>query len=511
MGSFSRRIHLVPGRHVTDRQMRLYMKFRRTEPVPLAAAKAGFSTATAYRIEQDPIPRRPAQRERRRPDPLAAVWESEVVPLLRAAPGLRPIAVFEEVLRRHPELGAGVRRTLERRIRTWRALHGPEQEVIFRQVHEPGRLGLSDFTDMGGLAISVAGEALAHRLYHFRLAYSGFEHAHVVLGGESFVALAEGLQNALWALGGAPREHRSDSLSAAFRNFDREAREDLTRRYDALCAHYGMQPSRNNPGLAHENGAIESAHGHLKAAIGDALLLRGTRDFADLAAYRRFVDEVVGRRNARVVPRIEIERAALQSLPRQRTADHEEAIVTVTSSGGFTLRKVFYSVPSRLIGHRLRARLFDDRLEVFLGGSHQMTLPRGRAHPDGRHGHVVDYHHVIHSLRRKPMALLGLVYRDRLFPRPAYARAFEAMLARLPARLACRTAVEILALAHERACEAELAGALEMLLDAGCLPDMAELRARFAPDAAAMPGITVSHPSLATYEEIATMHRGDAA
>jgi transposase InsO family protein len=511
MGSFSRRIHLVPGRHVTDRQMRLYMKFRRTEPVPLAAAKAGFSTATAYRIEQDPIPRRPAHRERRRPDPLAAVWESEVVPLLRAAPGLRPIAVFEEVLRRHPELGAGVRRTLERRIRTWRALHGPEQEVIFRQVHEPGRLGLSDFTDMGGLAISVAGEALAHRLYHFRLAYSGFEHAHVVLGGESFVALAEGLQNALWALGGAPREHRSDSLSAAFRNFDREAREDLTRRYDALCAHYGMQPSRNNPGLAHENGAIESAHGHLKAAIGDALLLRGTRDFADLAAYRRFVDEVVGRRNARVVPRIEIERAALQSLPRQRTADHEEAIVTVTSSGGFTLRKVFYSVPSRLIGHRLRARLFDDRLEVFLGGSHQMTLPRGRAHPDGRHGHVVDYHHVIHSLRRKPMALLGLVYRDRLFPRPAYARAFEAMLARLPARLACRTAVEILALAHERACEAELAGALEMLLDAGCLPDMAELRARFAPDAAAMPGITVSHPSLATYEEIATMHRGDAA
>jgi hypothetical protein len=513
MAPFFRGIRLVPGRHVTDRQMRLYMQFRRTEPVPIAAAKAGFSTATAYRIGQDP--RSPSQkatpRGRRRPDPLAAVWESEIVPLLRSAPGLRPVALFEEVLRRHPELGAGVRRTLERRIRSWRALHGPEQEVIFRQVHEPGRLGLSDFTDMGELAVSIAGEALGHRLYHFRLAYSGFEHAHVVLGGESYVALAEGLQDALWALGGAPHEHRSDSLSAAFRNLDREAGEDLTRRYDALCAHYGMQPSRNNPGLAHENGGIEGAHGHLKAAIADALLLRGSRDFADLAAYRGLVDEVVGRRNARVAPRLEIERAALRALPPRRTADHEEAVVAVTSSSGFVLRKVFYSVPSRLIGHRLRVRLYDDRLEVYLGSSHQLTLRRGRRRPDGRHGHVVDYRHVIHSLRRKPMALLGLVYRDGLFPRPAYARAFEAMLARLPARQACRTAVEILALAHERACEAELADVLDGLLEAGRLPDMAELRARFMPDVAALPGVVVSHPTLGAYEELATIRREDAA
>ena len=154
-------------------------------------------------------------------------------------------------------------------------MHGADQEVIFRQVHEPGRMGLSDFTDMADLGVTIAGERLDHRLYHFRLAYSGFEHAHVILGGESYVALAEGLQNALWALGGAPREHRSDSLSAAFRNLDQEAREDLTRRYDALCAHYGMQPTRNNRGVAHENGGIESAHGHLKKAVSDALLMRG--------------------------------------------------------------------------------------------------------------------------------------------------------------------------------------------------------------------------------------------
>ena len=118
------------------------------------------------------------------------------MPILEAAPGLRPVAILEEVLRRHPELGAGVRRTLERRIRAWRAIHGPDQEVVFRQVHEPGRMGLSDFTEMGDLAVTIAGTSLDHCLYHFRLAYSGFEHAHVILGGESYVALAEGLQNA---------------------------------------------------------------------------------------------------------------------------------------------------------------------------------------------------------------------------------------------------------------------------------------------------------------------------
>ena len=188
------------------------MTFRQTEAVPAAAAKAGISTATGYRLARDP--RLPSQKKtprgRRRRDPLEEVFDSEVVPLLKAAPGLRPIAVLEELLRRHPALGAGVRRTLERRIRAWRALYGPEQEVIFRQALPPGRLGLSDFTDMSDLGVVVAGQALDHRLYHFRLAYSGFGHAHVVLGGESFVALAEGLQNALWSLGGVPAEHRTD-------------------------------------------------------------------------------------------------------------------------------------------------------------------------------------------------------------------------------------------------------------------------------------------------------------
>jgi len=489
------------------------MKLRLTEPVAVAAAKAAISVATAYRIEDDPrLPsQKPQPRGRRRPDPLAEVFDLDVVPMLKAAPGIRPVTVFEELRRRYPELSPGLRRTLERRIRAWRAQHGPDRDVMFRQVHEPGLMGLSDFTEMGDLEVYVAGAPLDHRLYHFRLACSGFEHAHVILGGESYVALAEGLQNALWALGGAPREHRSDSLSAAFRNLSRDARIDLTARYEALCAHYGMDPTRNNRGMAHENGSIEGPHGHLKSAIRDALLLRGTRRFDDLAEYRRFIAEITSRRNARNAKRIDAERAYLQPLPPSRTSDYEDVLVYVTSWGGFTLRKVFYTVPSRLIGHRLRVRLYDDRLDLLIGGTPLMTLCRGRAGPDGKHGHIVDYRHLIHALRKKPMALLNLVYREQLFPREAYRRTFHWLLERHGERLACKTVVELLSLAHERGCEADLAATLSESLDAGQAPDLNALRARFAPDPQRLPQVRVTLTPLSAYEALISDCQGEAA
>ena len=484
------------------------MTNRHTHDTTIAAAKAGFSTATGYRIEADPrLPsQKKAPRGRRRPDPLIDIWDSEVLPILKASPGIRAIAVVGEIRRRHPEISPGIRRTLERRMRTWRALAGPEQDVMFRQDHPPGRLGLSDFTDTMVLAITVAGVVLEHRLYHFRLAFSGFAHAHVVLGGESFVALAEGLQNALWALGGVPLEHRSDSLSAAFCNLDRDAQEDLTQRYQGLMRHYDMTPSRNNPGVAHENGSIESPHGHLKKALKDALLLRGSRDFDDLDAYRRFVDEIVGRQNANNRKRIELERPHLAELPKRRTADFEEKVVTVTSSGGFILRRVFYTAPSRLIGHRLRVHLYDDRLDCFLGSTPMMTLRRGRQPSPDKGGHIVDYRHVIHALRRKPMALNNLVYRDQLFPRPAYRRAFEALCAEVGDRRACKVTVELLALAHDRACEAELAQIIDVELDAGWLPDIDVLRQRFGPNPGSVPIIEVELAPLSAYDELAAIY-----
>lgn len=501
----------MPADPITDQQVRRYMDIRRTPPQSLAAAKTGLSERTGRRIEKDP--RLPSQKKADRagartlPDPLARVWETEILPMLQGLGGVRPITILEEIERRHPETAwRPLRRTLERRIRDWKAQHGPEQEIIFRQVHRPGHRALSDFTDTAELGVTIAGQPFPHRFYHFTLAYSGWEHAEVVLGGESFVALAHGLQNALWSLGGVPEEHRTDSLSAAFRNLDADAQEDLTRRYEALCRHYRMIPSRNNRGVAHENGSIESRHAHLKDRIDQALLLQGSRDFDTPAVYRCFVAEVVGRYNARHRKMFDLERPHLRPLPEGRTTDFDEAIVVVTSSGGFVLRKVFYTVPSRLIGHRLRVRLHEDRLECFLGGTPVLTLPRGQApdHQKGSRGHVVDYHHVIHSLRRKPQAFLGLVYRDALFPRDAYRRTWEALSAAVDPRLACRTIVGLLWLAHDRACEAALATALEALLEAGTLPDLADLRRRFAPQDRQAPAVTVALPAASTYDILLT-------
>ena len=168
-------------------------------------------------------------------------------------------------------------------------------------------------------------------------------------------------------------------------------------------------------------------------------------------------------------------------------------------------------MPSRLIGHRLRVRLHDDRLDLFIGGTPLMTLVRGRADAKGKHGHVVDYRHVIHALRRKPMALLNLVYRDQLFPRDAYRRTFERLLEQIPERPACRLMVNLLALAHERGCETELAAHLVVDLAAGRLPDMAALNKRFAPDPAALPEIVVHLTPLIAYEALLASSTGEAA
>ena len=187
-----------------------------------------------------------------------------------------------------------------------------------------------------------------------------------------------------------------------------------------MRAHYEMTPTRNNVGVAHENGAIESQHGHLKRGVAQALLLRGSADFESLDAYRAWIADLIGRRNARRGKMVQLECAALRPLPPRRTTDYDEATVFVTSSSGFVLRKVFYTVPSRLIGFRLRVRLYDDRLECFLGQRPVLALRRGRSHGEGRHGHVIDYRHIIHSLRRKPMALLN---RTGTFPNRAPAPA----------------------------------------------------------------------------------------
>jgi hypothetical protein len=300
-----------------------------------------------------------------------------------------------------------------------------------------------------------------------------------------------------------PAEHRTDSLSAAFRNLSKDQAADTTRRYEELCGHYGLTASRNNPGEAHENGAIEAHHGHLKTAIDQALILRGSRDFNDLAAYRMFIDQLVGRRNKRRQDALQTELVALRKLPARRTTDFTELVVRVTRTGGFQVHGVFYSAPARLIGHRLRVHVYDDRIEAYLGSTHVVSHARVRSRDNGRRMHVVDYRHVIHALKRKPQALAGSVYRDGLFPRTEFTAAWQRLSARLSQKEACRRMVALLVLAYEEACESELADLIATELATGTLPEARDLRGRLRPRDGALPAdVPVDLPALSIYDSL---------
>jgi hypothetical protein len=480
------------------------MSLRKHHSQKLAAAKADISERSARRIEHaGAVPsQQPRRYWRSRANPFATVWETEVVPLLKSAPKLMAITVLRKLQEEHPGcFPDGTLRTLQRHMRQWRALHGPAKEVFFPQEHAPGHRGLSDFTDMAGLRITIGGAPFPHLLYHYVLAFSRWEHAEVVDGGESFEALSKGLQNALWQSGGVPREHRTDSLSAAFKNLTEEA--DFTARYTALREHYGMVGTRNNRGASHENGSVESSHRHLKEAIDQALLLRGHRDFADRAAYEAFVREVLMRRNRRNAAAFRIEREHLQDLPLRRTTDFVEDEARVTRCGTFTVRGVLYSTPSRLIGHRLKVRLYSDRLECYLSGALVLTLARGRRSDHGRgRGRMLDYRHFIEALKRKPQAFAGLAFRDALFPREAYRRTWEVLQAKLPQRRACQTIVGLLELAAHEGVESALAHRLEALLAADELPDVKRLREEFAARDVELPQVSVEMPPASAYDAL---------
>jgi len=345
-----------------------------------AASIAEISPRTGQRIEAGTHrPNRGTVREASQTrDPLAGVWERELEPMLRREPRLKPMTLFEYLQDTYPGEYPQVLRTLQRRVQTWKALHGPAPEVMFELRHQPGMMGLSDFTELKGVTITIAGQAFEHLLYHYRLAYSGWQYAQVIQGGESFVALSEGLQNALHASGGTPKQHRTDSLSAAYRNLGGHRNHSLTRLYDELCEHYQLEPTRNNRGIAHENGAIEAAHGHLKNRIKQAIYLRGSSDFASLAEYQDLINQAVAALNRQCHTQFEVEKSALQPLPRVRVPDYEVLSAQVSTRSTIEVRCILYSVPSRLIGQQIEIHLYQDRLVGYLGAHPVFELPRLR-------------------------------------------------------------------------------------------------------------------------------------
>ena len=494
----------MSGKPINSEQVKVYMRKRKEgKTQETAAAKANISERSGRRIEKDEL--QPGSKRKRnwrtRTDPFEAVWESEIVPLLDKKPKLTPITLFEKLQDDHPgDYPDSKKRTFQRRVSEWKALYGPDKEIMFRQEQVVGRMGLSDFTKLKEVTITIQGQPFTHLLYHFRMAFSGWCSVKVIHGGESYAALAEGLQDALWRLGGVPREHRSDSLSAAYHNLTKDESEDVTRRYQQLCRHYGMEPTRNNRGKGHENGAVESPHGHLKKRIRQALLLRDSCDFNSVVAYEDFLADIVRKINARKQNKIEEERQHLQSLPLQRTVAYAELVVAVSTSSTILVKRVLYTVPSRLIGESLRVHVYDNRLDVYLGATHTVTLSRKFAPSHNRRARQVDYRHVIGSLERKPQAFRYSQLRDDLLPDELYKSVWAWLDREMQPRKACKTMVGILALAHRANCERQLGDYLQKMMIRQVIPNLYKLQQKFEQREQSIPHVKIEQPPAKSYD-----------
>lgn len=445
---------------VTENQVRRLRKLSNTEKnQEIAASKAGMDPKTARRylaLNRLPSEVKKERHWRTREDPFGEVWD-QVRQQIEENPGLEVKTLFEWLQREQPgRYSDGQIRTLQRRVKLWRATEGPAQEVYFGQTHEPGRLCASDFTHMTELGITIQGQTLAHLVYHFVLTYSNWE-TGTICYSESLESLSEGWQNAVWELGAVPVEHRTDSLSSAVNNMSNL--EEFNRRYEAVMKYYGVRPLHTNPASPHENGDAEQSHHRFKRAVEQAVMLRGSRDFVSVAEYAQFLQDLFVQRNAGRRQRLAEELGVMGELPARRMESARRERVKVDSGSLIHVERNAYSVNSRLIGEKVEARVYLDHVEVWYGQKKVEELPRLR----GRSKHRVDYRHIIEWLVRKPGAFENYRYKEDLFPTSRFRMAYDAIQETAPGR-AVKEYLKILKLAADEG-EAPVDEALRELLE----------------------------------------------
>jgi hypothetical protein len=428
----------------------------------IAAAKAGMDAKTARkyrRLGRLPSEMAAVQRGRTRPDPFVEVW-GDVQKLYEDHAGLEAKTVFEFLQRKDPgRFQDGQVRTLQRRVKVWRATEGPAREVFFAQQHPPGRLGASDFTHMEELGVTIQGQSFPHLLYHFVLPYSNWETGTVCFS-ESFESLSEGLQNALWRLGKVPERHRTDRLSTAVNNMSDPA--EFTDRYQGLMRFYGLEGEKTQANHGNENGDVEQRHHRFKRAVAQELMLRGSVDFASVDEYKWFLEAMFERLNAGRSERLAEDLAVMRELPERRMESSRRERVKVDSGSLIHVDRNAYSVPSRLIGEQVEARLLMEQVEVWYGQKKVAEMPRLR----GRQKHRVDYRHIIDWLVRKPGAFEHYRYRGELFPTSRFRMTFDLLEEQLGRHRGSKEYLKVLELAAKES-EVGVDAVLRVLLAAG--------------------------------------------
>jgi len=464
----------------------------------LAAVKAGMDRKTARKYRDAgkvPSQLKQPRNWRTREDPFAEVW-GDLALRLTDAPELEAKTLFEELLSAEPaKWSPGQLRTLQRRVREWRAQHGPEKEVFFSQVHRPGEAMQTDFFNANELNITIGGERFDHLICHPVLPYSNWEWA-TICGSESLMALRVGVQSALFQLGRVPEYHQTDNSTAATHRPAEGKKRLFNEEYQAVMDHFGMTPRTIEVGESNQNGDVEALNGAFKRRLVQHLLVRRSRDFESVETYETWVQSIATKANALRVKRITEELATMKVLNVERLPEYREEQPLVTGWSTIRVKENTYSVPSRLVGEYVRVHVYDSKLEVFHGGKPQLTIERLK----GRNGHTINYRHIIWSLVQKPGAFAQYRYRDDLFPSLVFRKAYDSLAATLTSRKADLEYLRILHLAASTM-ESQVEAALEKLLAAGELKSVDQVKAVVAPEPLApAPALPVPEIDLSTYD-----------
>jgi len=488
---------------VTTAQVRKLMReIGRGSPIGKAALKAGMDRKTARKYLKlgGSMPAKRRRDWRTHPDAFAERW-SDIEVFLELVPEVEAKSLFDWLLIEHPgEFQEGQLRTFQRRVREWRALHGPPKEVFFAQAHRPGEALQTDFTVCNALGITIGGEPFPHMLCHVALPYSNWSWATVCMS-ESLLALCRGVQTTVLLLGRRAEFHQTDNSTAATHRISADsAARGFNDDYMALMKHFGMTPRTIAVGRKEQNGDIESLHGVLKRRLEQYLLLRGSRDFESIETYEQWVQSIMLVANRARSKRLAEELAAMEPATAPALPEFVEFNVRVSRGSTVRIKDKVYSVPSRLSRETVTVRLHERAVEVFYKGVEQLRCER----IVGAQKFRIDYRHIIWNLVRKPGAFRRLVYREELFPRLVFRQAYDALVEAWSSRPVIKADGEYLRLLLLAAStmESDVATALELLLEAGEAPTAVAVKDLVGVERPQIPQLDVQTPDLAMYDAL---------
>ena len=436
-------IHPAAGAHVDDSSVQ-HMGDGQPHP---GAAQGEIQAPTPRKGKSGQTnpglrPRKPGP-----PNPFSELLESEVAPLLEADVDgkLQASAVVDHLIAQYPERFVGMKRKslckdMQRFFSKWRQEHGkvpacrwqsrPGAQhlhtgkrplLTMEQEHPPGREAQIDFTSCNNLHVTIKGECYPHELSVFRLSYSSWIHVDPATA-ENASALMQGLQRAMWDLGGVPEVVRSDNAGCVIQN------RRPTRPYQDFLHHYDLKITLINPGRPRENGGVEGGNGLVKTAIDQALRIRGNRDFASKKEYASFVREQVNRLNLRteVQSKLAVERVHLRPLPPEPAPEYVMLKSRVQKTSFIKVAKCRYSVPARALGEMVTVHLYADHLEVYRYDGRRLTRwERLR----GKNKVIADPRHLIGDVLQMPR---GFERWDRkvkklMFPLPVFRKCYDGL------------------------------------------------------------------------------------